>query len=65
MRNPRTTREPQLVHRSDRMALSQLVIALRGLGRDQEAAAAVEALRRVVLEEARPKANYQLIRITP
>ena len=50
---------------SDRMAFSQLAIALRRLGRNEEAAAAVEALKRIVIVDAQPKANYKLIRITP
>ncbi len=50
---------------SDRMAFSQLLIALRRLGRDQEAAAAADALKRIIADEARPKANYKVIRITP
>lgn len=50
---------------SDRMAFSQLAIALRRLGREQEATAAVEGLRRIIAREARPKGNYKVIRITP
>jgi Flp pilus assembly protein TadD len=50
---------------SDRMAWSQLAIALRRLGRNEEAATAVDALKRVVIADAQPKPNLKRIRIVP
>src|SRR5262249_23072333 len=50
---------------SDRMAWSQLAIALRRLGRNEEAAAAVDALKRIVIADAQPKADLKRIRIVP
>lgn len=47
----------------DRMAHSHLIVVLRRLGRNEEAAKVVDALKRIIAEEARPKANYQLIRV--
>ncbi len=65
---PRAVDELQLGAKhdpSDRMAFSQLAIVLRRLGRDTEAAAAVAALKWIIITEAQPKANYKLIRMTP
>jgi len=50
---------------TDRMAFSQLAVSLRRLGRMEEAAAAVEGLKRIIAEEARPKGNYKVIRTAP
>jgi tetratricopeptide (TPR) repeat protein len=50
---------------SDRMAWSQLAIALRRLGRNEEAATAVDALKRIVIADAHPKPNLKRIRIVP
>jgi Flp pilus assembly protein TadD len=50
---------------SDRVAWSQLAIALRRLGRNEEAATAVDALKRIVIADAQPKPNLKRIRIVP
>ena len=50
---------------SDRMAFSQLAIALRRLGREQDALEALDALKRIIEAEARPKGNYKVIRVEP
>ena len=49
----------------DRMAWSQLAIVFRHVGRQAEATAALEELKRIIDNESRPKADYKVIRLTP
>jgi Flp pilus assembly protein TadD len=49
---------------TDRMARSQLAIALRRLGRDEEAAAAIAELKRIIIAESHPNPDQKRIRVT-
>jgi hypothetical protein len=46
------------------MARSQLAIALRHLGRNEEAAAAIAELKQIIIADSLPDANRMRIRVT-